>query len=70
MTLLNSQGFVGQLVLISVPWELQIRITFKNQELLKGVSWEVKKGERVGLVGMFHSKCSPSQGAWVTCKCI
>ncbi len=29
----------------------QIRITFKNQELLKGVSWEVKKGERVGLVG-------------------
>ncbi|BDA42998.1 probable energy-dependent translational throttle protein EttA [Coccomyxa sp. Obi] len=29
-----------------------IRITFKNQELLKGVSWEVKKGERVGLVGV------------------
>lgn len=30
---------------------LQVRITFKNQELLKGVSWDVKKGERVGLVG-------------------
>ncbi|CAL8469003.1 g8544 [Coccomyxa elongata] len=29
-----------------------IRITFKNQELLKGVSWDVKKGERVGLVGV------------------
>lgn len=30
---------------------LQIRITFKNQELLRGVNWEVKRGERVGLVG-------------------
>ena len=25
--------------------------TFKGLELLKGVSWEVKKGDRVGLVG-------------------
>eukprot|EP00803_Ostreobium_quekettii_P005986 evm.model.scf_345.10 EVM.evm.TU.scf_345.10 scf_345:88024-96610(+) len=30
----------------------QIFLTFKNRELLKGVSWEVKKGERAGLVGM------------------
>ena len=30
---------------------LQIRITFKNHELLRGVSWDVKRGERVGLVG-------------------
>ena len=28
-----------------------ISITFKNQQVLRGVSWEVKKGERVGLVG-------------------
>ena len=26
-------------------------MTFKNQQVLKDVSWEVKKGERVGLVG-------------------
>lgn len=30
---------------------LQISITFKNQQVLKDCSWEVKKGERVGLVG-------------------
>ena len=30
---------------------LQIRMTFKNHELLRGVSWDVKRGERVGLVG-------------------
>jgi hypothetical protein len=30
---------------------VQIAITFKNQQVLKDVSWEVKKGERVGLVG-------------------
>jgi hypothetical protein len=30
---------------------LQISITFKNAQVLKDVSWEVKKGERVGLVG-------------------
>lgn len=29
-------------------------MTFKNQAVLRGVSWEVKKGERVGLVGMSH----------------
>lgn len=28
-----------------------ISITFKNQQVLRGVTWEVKKGERVGLVG-------------------
>ena len=28
-----------------------VSITFKNQQLLRGVSWEVKRGERVGLVG-------------------
>ena len=26
-------------------------MTFKNHELLRGVSWDVKRGERVGLVG-------------------
>ena len=30
---------------------LQIRMTFKNHELLRGVNWDVKRGERVGLVG-------------------
>lgn len=29
-----------------------VSITFKNNTLLKDVSWEVKKGERVGLVGV------------------
>ncbi len=29
----------------------QISVTFKNQQVLKDCSWEVKKGERVGLVG-------------------
>jgi len=28
-----------------------ISVTFKNQQLLRGVSWDVKRGERVGLVG-------------------
>lgn len=32
----------------------QVRITFKNHELLRGVSWDVKRGERVGLVGEFQ----------------
>ena len=31
---------------------MQIAITFKNQQVLKDVSWDVKKGERVGLVGI------------------
>ena len=31
---------------------VQIAITFKNQQVLKDVSWDVKKGERVGLVGI------------------
>lgn len=26
-------------------------MTFKNQQVLRDVTWEVKKGERVGLVG-------------------
>ncbi|EFJ51883.1 hypothetical protein VOLCADRAFT_56598 [Volvox carteri f. nagariensis] len=29
-----------------------IAMTFKNQQVLKNCSWEVKKGERVGLVGV------------------
>jgi ABC-type dipeptide/oligopeptide/nickel transport system ATPase subunit len=29
----------------------QVSITFKNQQVLKDVSWDCKKGERVGLVG-------------------
>jgi ATPase subunit of ABC transporter with duplicated ATPase domains len=28
-----------------------VYVTFRNQEVLKGVSWDVKTGERVGLVG-------------------
>lgn len=31
---------------------LQITKTFKGNELLKGVTWDVKKGQRVGLVGV------------------
>jgi ABC-type polysaccharide/polyol phosphate transport system ATPase subunit len=42
-------------VLSKVFCVMQVRITFKNQELLKGVCWEVKKGERVGLVGELHA---------------
>ena len=26
--------------------------TFKNNELLRGVSWDCRKGERVGLIGV------------------
>ncbi|PRW33209.1 ABC transporter F family member 5 [Chlorella sorokiniana] len=29
-----------------------IAITFKNQQVLRDISWDVKKGERVGLVGV------------------
>lgn len=29
-----------------------VSITFKNQQVLKDVSWDVKKGEKVGLVGV------------------
>ena len=31
---------------------MQISKTFKDEEVLKNCSWEVKKGERVGLVGL------------------
>ena len=31
---------------------LQIVKTFKGNELLKGVTWDCKKGQRVGLVGV------------------
>lgn len=34
------------------PFAVQISITFKNQQVLKDVSWDVKKGEKVGLVGV------------------
>lgn len=30
----------------------QIAVTFKNHPVLKDVSWDVKQGERVGLVGI------------------
>ena len=36
-----------------------VSITFKNQQLLRGVSWEVKRGERVGLVGAPGPKLVP-----------
>ena len=47
---------------LTVGAGLQIRITFKNQELLRGVTWDVKRGERVGLVGeniQMHELCQP-----------
>ena len=31
---------------------MQVSITFKNQQVLKDVSWDVKRGEKVGLVGV------------------
>ena len=34
------------------PPPAQVAITFKNQQVLRDISWEVKKGERVGLVGV------------------
>ena len=40
----------------------QISITFKNQQVLRDVSWEVKKGERVGLVGERHSLVAACAG--------
>ena len=49
-----NQGAVPQAESIRHWSLLQIRITFKNHELLRGVSWDVKKGERVGLVGTSH----------------
>jgi ATPase subunit of ABC transporter with duplicated ATPase domains len=30
----------------------QVAITFKNDQVLRDCSWDVKKGERVGLVGV------------------
>jgi ABC-type polysaccharide/polyol phosphate transport system ATPase subunit len=36
-----------------LPFFIQIAVTFKNQQVLSNCSWEVKKGERVGLVGTF-----------------
>jgi ATPase subunit of ABC transporter with duplicated ATPase domains len=38
---------------------VQVSITFKNQQVLQNCSWEVKKGERVGLVG------ESTQGDWL-----
>ncbi|KAF5839957.1 P-loop containing nucleoside triphosphate hydrolase protein [Dunaliella salina] len=37
-------------VLLELEW--LISVTFKNQQVLTNCSWEVKKGERVGLVGV------------------
>ena len=34
---------------------MQISVTFKNQQVLRDVNWDVKKGERVGLVGAFFN---------------
>lgn len=31
---------------------MQVSITFKNQQVLKDISWDVKRGEKVGLVGV------------------
>lgn len=35
---------------------MQIAVTFRNQQVLKDCSWEVKKGERVGLVGKINAR--------------
>ena len=35
----------------SILLMLQIAKTFKDQQVLKDISWDVKRGERVGLVG-------------------
>ena len=40
----------------------QIAMTFKNQQVLKNCSWEVKKGERVGLV---RPRLAGRRSAWV-----
>lgn len=37
---------------MSASMRVQIVKTFKGNELLKGVSWECKKGDRLGLVGV------------------
>ncbi len=34
---------------------MQIAKTFKEQQVLKDISWDVKRGERVGLVGELFS---------------
>lgn len=44
--------FFGRSGIEHCPSVLQISITFKNQQVLKDVSWDVKKGEKVGLVGV------------------
>lgn len=33
-----------------------VSITFKNQQVLRDISWDVKVGERAGLVGAFARK--------------
>jgi len=43
-----------------------ISVTFKNQQLLRGVSWDVKRGERVGLVGA-RAAAYPRQRCRSTC---
>jgi ABC-type lipopolysaccharide export system ATPase subunit len=43
----------------------QISITFKNQQVLQDVSWEVKKGERVGLVGEWGNRRTAEGGSMV-----
>lgn len=38
--------------LLSMLLPAQVSITFKNQQVLKDISWDVKRGEKVGLVGV------------------
>jgi ABC-type polar amino acid transport system ATPase subunit len=42
---------------------VQVSITFKNQQVLKDCTWEVKKGERVGLVGEWGHAATSSSGS-------
>jgi len=41
-----------------------VAITFKNQQVLRGVSWDVKTGERVGLVGECNTSSSCGPVGW------
>lgn len=48
----GDSGAAGGASTVSSGIKLEnISITFKNQQVLRGVTWDVKKGERVGLVG-------------------
>ena len=49
--LCHSKEDAGELNVKHFGLLLQIAKTFKDQQVLKDISWDVKRGERVGLVG-------------------